>query len=75
MSSSEEHRFDSILLALAEQHKNGVPEVIAQFDLKNSVELSRIFVDYIFSCLALWPDFWHEKQIFLSVEKVANGKP
>lgn len=38
MSSSEEHRFDSILLALAEQHKNGVPEVIAQFDVKISVE-------------------------------------
>lgn len=28
MSESEENRFDSILLALAEQHKNGVPEVI-----------------------------------------------
>lgn len=27
MSDSEENRFDSILLALAEQHKNGVPEV------------------------------------------------
>lgn len=27
MSESEEFRFDSILLALAEQHKNGVPEV------------------------------------------------
>lgn len=27
MSDSEEHRFDSVLLALAEQHKNGVPEV------------------------------------------------
>lgn len=27
MSDSEEHRFDSILLALAEQHKGGVPEV------------------------------------------------
>lgn len=25
--SEEENRFDSILLALAEQHKNGVPEV------------------------------------------------
>lgn len=25
--SGEESRFDSILLALAEQHKNGVPEV------------------------------------------------
>lgn len=28
MSETEENRFDSILLALAEQHKNGVPEVI-----------------------------------------------
>lgn len=27
MSESEENRFDSILLALAEQHKGGVPEV------------------------------------------------
>lgn len=27
MSESEEYRFDSILLALAEQHKGGVPEV------------------------------------------------
>lgn len=27
MSESEENRFDSILLALAEQHKEGVPEV------------------------------------------------
>lgn len=27
MSESEEYRFDSILLALAEQHKDGVPEV------------------------------------------------
>lgn len=29
MSDSGEHRFDSILLALAEQHKEGVPEVIS----------------------------------------------
>lgn len=28
MSDNEENRFDSILLALAEQHKEGVPEVI-----------------------------------------------
>lgn len=27
MSELEENRFDSILLALAEQHKGGVPEV------------------------------------------------
>lgn len=27
MSDSEAERFDSILLALAEQHKNGVPQV------------------------------------------------
>lgn len=27
MSESDENRFDSILLALAEQHKEGVPEV------------------------------------------------
>lgn len=31
MSESEENRFDSILLALAEQHKNGVPEVSLNF--------------------------------------------
>lgn len=27
MSESEEYRFDSVLLALAEQHKGGVPDV------------------------------------------------
>lgn len=43
MSESEENRFDSILLALAEQHKNGVPEVKStnsQFELKtNNIQL------------------------------------
>lgn len=29
MSDSKEHQFDSILCALAEQHKGGVPEVIS----------------------------------------------
>lgn len=35
MSDSEEYRFDSVLLALAEQHKGGVPEVIFNFPFTN----------------------------------------
>lgn len=42
MSDSEQYRFDSILLALAEQHKEGVPEVISEFEYRNRMARNKI---------------------------------
>lgn len=82
MSDSEEHRFDSILLALAEQHKNGVPEVRfkqipwiwMKFNRKSRTNNICSYSLNIFSCLVLWLDFWPGKQISMLVERMANGK-
>lgn len=62
MSDSEEHRFDSILLALAEQHKGGVPEVktyLLKRSNRESAKTQQLFNvrAYNFSCSKRWPAF------------------
>lgn len=46
MSESEENRFDSVLLALAEQHKGGVPQVLLLKQLKRVLLPIKCIVDY-----------------------------